>query len=64
MKTDKLQIQIELEGIAAQLLALRLQFDADADRLTDETMQNALFAMQQHILRIVEDIDAMEMAEE
>lgn len=64
MKTDKLQIQIELEGIAAQLLALRIQFDADSDRLTDETMQNALFAMQQHILRIAEDIDNMETAEE
>ena len=58
-----IQLQSELEGIAAQALALAIQCDPDTDRLTDKAMQDALFAMQHHILRIAEDVGKLETVE-
>lgn len=59
-----IQLQSELEGIAAQVLALAIQCDPDTDRLTDKAMQDALFAMQHHILRIAEDVGKLEVCPE
>ena len=58
-----MELQTELEGIACTVLGLMSQYDPDTDQLTEEAMQNVLFSLQHHILRVAEDVGKLETVE-
>lgn len=55
-------LAIELEGLAAILNALVLQYEPNTSRLSEEENETALYAAQQQLRRIAEDLREIEKA--
>lgn len=55
---DPEYLAIELEGVAALLNGLSLQYRSGSDRLSEEENENALNAVQQQLFRIAADLEA------
>ena len=64
MKKDIFDITTELQGISAQLTAIRYAFEEnEGSSLTNQTMCRMLFAFADHIDRIVNDLDELDSIE-
>lgn len=59
-KHDPFSLCVELSGVSAINACLSLIFLNDCDQPTDETMANALIAMQMHLERIAEDVGELD----
>lgn len=59
---DPESLAIELDGVAAMLNALVLQYEPNTSRLSEEQNETALYAAKQQLLRIAEDLRANEKA--
>lgn len=59
---DPLTLSAELEGLSCLVCALGTPFMEDENRLSDETIANALFAVQTYLERITESV--MEIGED
>lgn len=60
---DPEYLAIELEGVAALLNGLSLQYHSGKDRLSEEENENALNAVQQQLFRIAADLEAYSRGE-
>lgn len=61
MKKDIYNLQVEIQGISAIVAAIRGQFDSDNGmKLCDEYIEAALYGVENHLDRIVEDLEELD----
>lgn len=59
-KNDIFDISVEVSAVSAIVAGLRIQFEDGNSRLSDDSMNLALFGVERYLDRIVNDIDGME----
>lgn len=63
LRFDVDALNVELGCVGSLVNALSLQFDNPESVLTDHEFQNALYAIENHIRRIVSDLDDLTSSE-
>lgn len=60
MKKDICNLQVEIQGIAAIVGTIRLQFDEGNGRMQDQYIDLSLCGVMNHLDRIVEDLEELD----
>lgn len=61
MKKYIYDLQVEMQGIAAIVNAIRSQFDEDTGmKMSDKYINSALYGVEKHLDRIVEDLEELD----